>query len=284
MNSNSQNTVDVQGHRGCRGLMPENTVPAFLKALDLGVNTLELDVTVTKSGSVFVSHEPFFNHEISTKPDGTRVIEEEQFALNMYMMTDHEIQSFDVGLATHPRFPLQKKIPAQKPLLNEMVQKVETYLAANNLKSVDYNIEIKRHPKFDTIYHPEMDVFADVVCSTIIDLEIAERTILQCFDAETLNYVDKKFPTLKTAFLIENKESIEQNLAKLDFKPDIYSPDFQLLNEKAVHHLHTLGIDIIPWTVNEVKDIEYMLDLKVDGIISDYPDRLIEIVTSRQQG
>src|SRR5580765_2886505 len=100
---------DVEGHRGCRGLMPENTIPAMLKAIDLGVTTLEMDIVITKDSQVIVSHEPFFNHEITTKPDGSFVTEGEEHSLNIYNMSYTETQQFDVGLKTHPRFPEQAK-------------------------------------------------------------------------------------------------------------------------------------------------------------------------------
>ena len=105
-----QTTFDKQGHRGCRGLMPENTIPAMLHALELNVTTLELDVVITKDKQVVLSHEPFFNHEITTKPDGALVAEAEEKSLNIYQMTFEEVKRFDVGTRPHPRFPLQKKL------------------------------------------------------------------------------------------------------------------------------------------------------------------------------
>src|SRR3954471_9017628 len=102
-------SFDWQGHRGCRGLMPENTIPAMLHAVDLGVSTLEMDAIITKDSQVILSHEPFLNHEITTKPDGTYVNESEERQLNMYQLTYDEISHFDVGMKPHPRFPEQRK-------------------------------------------------------------------------------------------------------------------------------------------------------------------------------
>ena len=103
-------SFDIEGHRGCRGLMPENTIPAMYKAIDLGVTTLEMDAVITKDREVVVSHEPFFNHEITTKPDGTEVKESEERNLNIYHMTYEEVKQFDVGKKNHPRFPRQQKM------------------------------------------------------------------------------------------------------------------------------------------------------------------------------
>ena len=105
---------DKQGHRGCRGLMPENTIPAFLKAIELGVTTLEMDTVITKDKKVLVSHEPFFNHEITTQPNGNYIHENEEKLFNIFKMNYADTLSFDVGLKAHPRFPEQKKIKATK--------------------------------------------------------------------------------------------------------------------------------------------------------------------------
>jgi glycerophosphoryl diester phosphodiesterase len=118
---------DKQGHRGCRGLMPENTIPAMLKATALGVTTLETDVVITRDKQVVLSHEPFFNHEISTKPDGAPVTEQEERSLNIYQMDYSQVRQFDVGLRPHPRFAQQQKLAAFKPLLAEMIDSVENY-------------------------------------------------------------------------------------------------------------------------------------------------------------
>src|SRR5262245_19024474 len=107
---------DTQGHRGCRGLMPENTIPAMINALDLGVTTLEMDAVITRDNKVVMSHEPFFNHEIATKPDGSYVTEAEEKSLNIFLMTYDEVKKYDVGMKPHPRFPQQKKMNVVKPL------------------------------------------------------------------------------------------------------------------------------------------------------------------------
>jgi glycerophosphoryl diester phosphodiesterase len=107
-------TFDKEGHRGCRGLMPENTIPAMLKAIDLGVTTLEMDVVITKDSQVILSHEPFFNHEITTKPDGTAIPEAAERSYNIYQMSYAETQQYDVGLKPHPKFPTATKVGSYK--------------------------------------------------------------------------------------------------------------------------------------------------------------------------
>ncbi len=142
-------SFDWQGHRGCRGLMPENTIPAMLHAVDLGVTTLEMDAVVTGERQVILSHEPFLNHEITTKPDGTIVKKSEEKNLNIFTMTYQEISQFDVGMKAHPRFPQQKKIKAVKPRLSDVIDSVESYTAAKKLPAKFYNIETKSQAATD---------------------------------------------------------------------------------------------------------------------------------------
>jgi len=274
MNSN----IDVQGHRGCRGLRPENTILAFKKAIDIGVNTLELDVVVNKFNDVIISHEPFFNHEIATNPKGELITEENEKQFNMYQMSIEEIQSFDVGMKIHPKFPTQKKVKAIKPTLKEMVIAIEAYVKEENLDLPEYNIEIKRVKENDGIFHSEMKTFADVVCAEIKKLGIAKRSTMQCFDIETLQYVYKKYPEFRLVLLIANRIPFEENISELGFKPWAYSPYFQLISNELIEYGRKENIKVIPWTVNEPEDILNMIAIGVDGIISDYPDRVVELI------
>jgi len=282
--ANMENIMDIQGHRGCRGLMPENTIPAFLHAIELGVNTLELDVVATKEGVVFVSHEPFFNHEISTGPNGEEVNKENEKGYNMFNMSIDEIKAMDVGLKPHPRFPLQKRIAVSKPTLKEMVTAVESYVESNSLSKIRYNIEVKYEPQNDGIFHPEMDRFADLVCNELRSLNILERTTVQCFNVETLQYINLKYPNINLVYLVLDTNPFADNVNNLGFIPAVYSPYFKLVTTELVDYANLHKMKIIPWTVNEAEDIESMIDLKVHGIISDYPDKLIEIIESRNMG
>ena len=265
---------DYQGHRGCRGLMPENTIPAMLKAVDLGVVTLEMDVVFTKDNVAILSHEPFFNHEITTKADGTFIEENEEKNFNIYKMTFAETQKYDVGLKQHPRFEKQKKTAAHKPSLAAMIDSVEAYTAKNNLAKISYNIETKTKPETDKIFHPAPAAFVDMLMKVITAKNISDRVIIQSFDRRTLQYLHKKYPTIKTALLIESfdKNSFRKQLKDLGFSPTIYSPEQSLVNPNLITECHKRNIQIIPWTVNDKKDISKFKKMGVDGIISDYPD------------
>lgn len=266
--------MDIQGHRGCRGLLPENTIPAFLHAIDLGVTTLELDTVITKDHKVLISHEPFFNHEISTDPNGVWITKENEKDHNIYQLDYDQIKKYDVGLKPHPRFPEQAKIACQKPLLSELLDK--TFRKYPSLK---YNIEIKRKPEGDELCHPRYDRFTNLLIETLEPYQIADRVTIQCFDVETLNYLHQRHLSFKIAYLVEEEDDHVLSFSKIEFTPDIYSPDFKLVNPALIQYCKENAIELIPWTVNNQKDIEQMITWNLDGIISDFPDRVINALS-----
>jgi glycerophosphoryl diester phosphodiesterase len=267
---------DIEGHRGCRGLMPENTIPAMLKGLELGVTTLEMDVVITKDKQVILSHEPFFNHEITTLPNGKYVTEQEERKLNIYQMTFSQTQQYDVGLKPHPRFPDQRRLKATKPLLREVIENVEAYRKLKGSQPVFYNIETKTQPATDNIYHPAPEEFVTLLMKVINGAKINNRVIIQSFDFRTLQVLHRKYPNMKTAALIEDddKRSVEEQLQALGFVPTIYSPAYSLVTKGLVEKCHQQQIKVIPWTVDDKATIDQMKAMGVDGIITDYPDLL----------
>ena len=266
-------SFDWEGHRGCRGLMPENTIPAMLHAVDLGVNTLEMDAVITSDRQVILSHEPFFDHEITTKPNGSYVTESEEKSLNIYTMTYQEVSLFDVGMKPHPRFPEQIKMKVSKPRLSDVIDSVEAYTAAKKLRPMFYNIETKSKAATDNIYHPAPAEFVEAIMKVIKEKKIEARTIIQSFDVRTLQYLHKHYPRIQTALLVENADSLQQNLSRLTFTPTIYSPEFSLVTPSLVNLCHKKHMRILPWTVNDVTKMKELKEMGVDGIITDYPDR-----------
>lgn len=269
---------DLQGHRGARGLLPENTIPAFLEALNNGVTTLELDVVITKDGEVLVSHEPCMSHEICLKPDGSTISEEEEEKYNIYKMTYTETQQFDCGLKPHPRFPEQKKVKITKPLLRNVIAAAEDHIKSYTLYEVDYNIEIKSERGEEGKSQPSIEEFSERVFDVINKYLPLERVVIQSFDFRVLQYWHKKHPQVRLAALVENKKSVEANLRELGFTPSVYSPDFTLLkSQQAVLDLKKKKIRVIPWTVNAPEDMRRLRAWGVDGIITDYPNRAQEL-------
>lgn len=266
--------LDKQGHRGCRGLMPENTIPAMIKAIELNVTTLEMDVVITKDKKVILSHEPWFGRDITTKPDGTFMGEREERRFNIYWMTYEETQTFDVGLKPHPRFPNQEKIKATKPLLSDVIDAVNKEMMTRKRPPVRYNIETKTNPAGDAVFHPKPDEFIELLMGVIKDKGIEDVVNIQSFDFRTLQYLHEKYPSIKTAILIEDfdKRTFEEQIKRLGFTPTTYSPHFSLVNESLVKKCHDKNIKLIPWTVNDKTRIDELLKLGVDGIITDYPN------------
>jgi glycerophosphoryl diester phosphodiesterase len=264
---------DVQGHRGARGLRPENTIPAFLMALDSGVTTVELDLAITKDGQVVVSHEPWMSAAICLTPEGTEIDPKEERKHNLYQMEYARIKQYDCGSKGNVRFPEQEKMNVCKPLLAEVIKAVEDHIKSYSGYEVDYNIEIKSMPDGDGKFHPLPEEFSDRVYQLVDQYLPWERVVIQSFDFRVLKYWHKKYPDVRLAALVENKKTIDENLAELGFQPSIYSPYFKWLSRDQVKYLRKKKIRVIPWTVNDVKDMLALKGMGVDGLITDYPDR-----------
>lgn len=275
-------SIDLQGHRGNRGLYPENTIPAFMAALDAGVTTLEMDVVISKDKQVVVSHEAFFSHEIATTPEGLEITEANEKSHNIYQLTASEIAKYDVGLRPHARFPNQKKMSVSKPLLKEAILAAEKHAKDHGLKKPFYNIEIKRNSDFDNVFHPEVAEFVQLVLDQIAVFDIAERICIQSFDLETLKEVKRVSPNTTLALLIENRQSFDENIKKLGFTPEIYSPYFELVDELLMKQCASQNIKVIPWTVNEEADVMKLIELNVDGIITDFPGKVKDILQKKE--
>jgi len=275
----SKSTFDIQGHRGCRGLMPENTIPAFIKAVELGVNTIELDVVISKDHKVVVSHEPWISSEICKDTIGNIIPDSIGNSLNIYQINYADIHQYDCGSLPNAKFPEQKKILTAKPTLEAAIGTVEIISKENGYPPVQYNIEIKCDVRGDDIYHPKPEEFVDLVYNVLVSQGVKGRTIIQSFDPRPLNYLNDKDPDVKIAYLTSNQLGYQHNLSRLDFIPDIFSPNHIFVTESMINFFHKKSIKVIPWTVNEVDRMQELIDLSVDGIITDFPDRLIQLIS-----
>lgn len=289
--SHSQTLIpnfDVQGHRGARGLQPENTIPAFITALDFGVKTVEMDLAITKDKQVIVSHEPWMAAEFCLNPEGKTFTAKEELKYNIYQMLYEDVRKWDCGTKPHERFLEQQKFKVSKPLLSEVIVAIENHIKSYTKYEVDYNIEIKSEPDGDTKFHPTPEVFSDLVYQLIDQYLPLNRVVIQSFDFRVLKYWHEKYPEVRLAALIENTKSINENFDNLGFIPSVYSPDFKLLSKEIVKQLHDKEfiltekqkaeklkskLRVIPWTVNEEKDMLVAKGMGVDGFITDYPNR-----------
>lgn len=264
--------VSWQGHRGARGLLPENTIPSFLKALEYPITTLELDVAVSKDRQLIVTHEPWFNAAICTMPDGGLMDKETGKNLNIFQMTYEEIKQYDCGSKGNRRFPHQIAQKTFKPSLKDTVKAVTQYCKENNMPLPYYNIEIKSEPAEYGIYTPHPTDFVATVLEEVRFLDIDNYCNLQSFDIAIMEAIHKQAPEIPVAFLVENDSGVEDNLEKLSYKPTIYSPYYKMLDKKVIEYCHKKSIKVIPWTVNNGAIVRALLAMGVDGIITDYPN------------
>ncbi len=274
---------DLQGHRGARGIAPENSIPGFRKALDLNVTTLELDLAVTKDSVVILSHEPWFSSLFCLDSLGLNIPETEEMKFNIFQMTYDQVKKFDCGSIGHPRFPEQKSEKTFKPKLIDVFRSSEEVTSQKGNVSVSYNIEIKSQPRGDNLYHPEPKAFSDLVYRTIDGVIPWDRITIQSFDFRVLRYFHETYPEVTLAALVENDRGINGNLDELGFNPDIYSCYHKLLDQEKIEILQNKKILVIPWTVNEIADMEQLYDWGVDGLITDYPNRFWESKISMEQ-
>lgn len=295
--------LEVQGHRGARGLAPENTLAAFAAALSLGVTTLEMDLGVTSDGAVVVAHDPRLHPDLTRWPDGAW-LEAPGPALGDLPLV--ELQRFDVGRMRPgsryaDRFPEQQPADgARVPTLAEVV--VLTRRAGND--TVRFNLETKLSPHApDLTLSPE--AFAEAVVAAVEAAGIGERTTIQSFDWRSLRAVQAIAPRLATACLTV-EATWEDNIGRGqagpspwtagldvdDFGGDlpalvdaagcaVWSPYFEDLTPEALRRAHELGLDVVVWTVNEPDDMVALIDMGVDGIITDHPDRLRAVMAER---
>jgi len=267
--------IDYQGHRGCRGLLPENTIPAFLRALSYpAIKTLELDVVISADDRVIVSHEPWLSPEICQTAAGESLPEGKEQRISLRSLTAAEIAAYDCGQRPHPRFPEQVKRPAFKPTLLQVFEAVDRYCVQHERPSPRYNIELKYEEELEPMFVPDRKTFVALVLQDLYAWGKPELVTLQCFDPPTLAVIREKAPKVQLAYLDEFPGGLKAKMDAIGFVPLIYSP-YEIHTDAAlVKEANDLGMRVIPWTVNTTKRMQELLALGVDGIITDYPDRI----------
>ena len=272
--------LEVHGHRGCRGLRPENTLAAFLYALQLGVDVVELDVVISADKQVVVSHEPWLNPSICLDHDGQLIGSDATHPFNLYQMPYAEIRRCDCGQLRHPDFPEQASESSYKPLLSEALATMEAAVQHLGRPPLGYSIEIKSSPEGDNIFHPAPAEFLHLVLAELASAQVGARITLLSFDVRMLRLAHQQQPNLATCLLVEDNLPWHDSIARLGFTPTTFGPDFTSVTEEAVR---ALRIDfpmlrLVPWTVNEVADMQRLRTLGVDGMTTDYPGRLLSVL------
>lgn len=267
-------SFQVHGHRGFRGKYPENTILAFKEAVKAGVYAIELDIIVSKDSQLVVSHEPWFNPKICSKPDGTEVKKGRKG--NLYQLTYDSIKQYDCGKRIHPKFPEQQPSAQYKPLLRAVIDSIDLFCKTNNFPLVHYNIEIKSRKITQGRYHPAPEIIVDLLLKELKSYNINERIMIQSFDRRCLQEVHKKAPNIRIGLLVANLKSFKKNIKKLGFTPYMYNPNIKLIKKKSLRQAHAKGVKVVVWTVNELAQMDKLRVMGVDGIITDYPDKAIK--------
>jgi glycerophosphoryl diester phosphodiesterase len=237
-----------------------------------------MDVVLSADAKIVVSHEAWMNHEIASKPNGEAISDKEEKLYNLFSLSYAEIAAFDCGKRGHPRFNRQVAQAVTKPTLEAVVTAVRDYCKEKQKPMPRFNIEIKTEgAKGDGVFHPIPSVFAKAVLDEITRLNIHNLTCVQSFDVRILQIVKELDEKITMALLVENKKGIAWNLKNLGFTPDIYSCYYLLLTKMGIRKCHKKGMKVIPWTVNTNHEMQALIAMGVDGIITDYPDLIKEL-------
>jgi glycerophosphoryl diester phosphodiesterase len=294
---------DLQGHRGARGLAPENTLAAFARALSLGVTTLELDAGVTADGVVVVTHDPELNPDHTRDARGAWL---ERPGPPIVQLTYEQLRAYDVG-RLRPGTAYAARYPAQVPADGQRMPRLADVFAlaakAGNA-TVRFNVETKSDPR-RTVPTVSPEAFAEAVVRVIRGGRMARRATLQSFDWRTLRHAQRIAPEIDRVCLTvqrpgddnveAGKPGAPTTLAGLDVDEfggsvprvvqaagcAVWSPNALDLTPPALAEAHRLGLAVIPWTVNEPKAMGDLIGQGVDGIISDRPDLLREVLRAR---
>jgi glycerophosphoryl diester phosphodiesterase len=252
--------------------MPENTIESMKKALDIGVDVLEIDVVISKDRLVVVSHDPYMDYQFCLKPGGDTMTPAEGRSIVLYSMPYSEIKKYDVGTKRHPHFPEQEHFRAYKPLMGELFDSTDAYARRKGIPLPRYNIEIKSNPKTDGFHQPAPEEFVKLVLDVCRSKNVMKRMNIQSFDARPLQVIRRIDPEVQLAYLVSNTKTVEENLETLGFTPEIYSPNHAGVNKNVIKECHDRGMKVIPWTVNSRNRIKELIVMGADGIITDYPN------------
>ncbi len=286
-----RSSFDFQGHRGARGLAPENTWPAFQTALSLGVDTLELDCHLTKDNVLIIHHDHSINPELCRYPDGREVP-----AKNVREWTLAELKELDCGSLRNKKFPEQKLFPGTRLItLDEFFRNVIAYEKENpSATKVNFNIETKIDEGKDS---PEVVLeYVRNMTTVVVKNNMAERTTIQSFYLPVLPEVKKLDSRIKTSALfspnywtgfwmytgIKSRAGRKIIQKAVEFQADIISPYYLYISNEFIKEARNHHLKVVPWTVNDRKKMVELMRYGVDGIITDYPNRFKMIITENK--
>jgi len=291
---------DVEGHRGARGLAPENTLAAFRRALEVGVTTLETDLAVTKDGVLVISHDPYLNPDLVRGPDGAWLATK---GPPIHALTYAEIQRYEIG-RLNPATEYARQFPQQRPADGQRFPTLAEVFALGTGKPVRFNIETKITPD-SRAETPEPTTFARLVMAAVHRAGMESRVTVQSFDWRTLVALKKLAPDIETSCLTIESPGMD-TVGRASGQPSRWHAGHSLahfggsvprmadaascgtwsmfwrnLTQQEITEAHALGLRVLPWTVNDPADMARLIDWGVDGIITDYPDRLRKVLADK---
>ena len=259
----NKSKFEIQGHRGARSVYPENSILGFDYAMSIGVDVLEMDLNMTKDKNIVIYHDRIINSKLCKNGPSLPIKD-----LTLSQIKEYECGAFqDINFKEHAQI---QKIPTFIELL-EWINKSNH----SNKNTIKFNVEIKTNPDLDT--DSEVIEFANKLISIFKQYNISDRIIIQSFDNRALIAVKNTDPTIRLSLLIEDPEIDMIKLAK-KINVDIISPEYVLINKESVKQMHDNGFSVLPWTINSIKNLQEMIDMNVDGIISDNPKEMIDYI------
>jgi glycerophosphoryl diester phosphodiesterase len=254
-------------------------LPAFLHAVALGADVVELDVVISQDYQVVVSHEPWLSAKLGRDASGLLIDPAQEQRHNLYQLPYAAIQGCALGEWPHPDFPEQQPVLSYRPLLREVLQQVA--IAAQQLgRTVGFSVELKSSPEGDDIFHPRPAQFVSLVLAELQAASATSHTTLLSFDARILQAAREVSPSLALCLLIEDHlPPVPALFDHLGFVPDVLGPDFHLLSAQTVQAIRQAypQLRLVPWTVNTPTELALVLSWQTDGITTDYPNRLLTL-------
>ena len=269
-------TPIVVGHRGARGLEPENTLKAFEEALTLGAKGLEMDLYITKDGQVVVTHDATVSPDLCVSPDGTPLEEQESERLKIYQLNYSQIKPYDCGSPENESFPEQENTKAHIPLLADVISTAKQFSSSH--QPLTYLLEIKSGSDSDGHQHPAPRFFVQQVLEIICQQNAEKEAALIGFDKRVLREAREQNPKIRTGLSIVEVSKLDHELEELGFIPDIICPLHKHLDSVFLEKAWDKRMKVIAWTVNEAEDQQRMIELQVDGLITDYPDKAMKLI------
>lgn len=261
----------IIGQQGGRGVMPGNTTHAFMHTLKSGINAIELDVMMTADGEIVVT-----DHDVLTPLNYYHPLNKED--QKVFDLTYAELQEYDYGRKFNREYPFRKNISSTVPSLKDVFSRIEKFTLWSNSRPVRYYIDIKTSPSTDNIYHPKPEEIIVKLTDLIRTLNISRRCTVISSDVRPLQQMKRLSQHVAIGLKVENEESVEDNIEALGFLPALYIPEYHAVTREMIYTVQTKGIKIVPVGANDLLDVNEMLCMGVDGVMTDYPQHAMKLV------